>query len=296
VATGARGPRRSSPSPWGVTVDGAGNLLSADLDNQRIRRVDQDTGIITTLAGQETGPVFSSNPIAVALDRNGLFVTSSGNRVVERVEGPLGAGVVGTECAAGDGCVGPCTDPACGTTTTTIPTPAAACSEAPLAGCRQPTRRGASPAGGRRPPQARQRVLVMGEGRGDGARRLGDPRKATDYALCAYDATSTLRMRLRADAGGACRKKPCWKATRRGYEYVGTMNAPDGVEGLALESRRQGKARIVLTAKGAGVPLPSLVGLVAPVRVQLQGNGRCWEAAFSADRAPSPRIFAARSS
>jgi hypothetical protein len=288
-------------SPWGVTVDGTANLFIADFDNQHIRRVDHDMGIITTLASRATGPVFSSNPIAVALDRNGdLFVTSSGNRVIERVEAPLGAGVVGTECAAeADGCAGSCPDSGCGTTTTTtIPTQAPACSEAPLDGCRQPTRRGAARlrlvAGARHRPTSVS--WSWGKGAATARGDWGDPRKTTDYALCVYDVTSSLRMRLRADAGGTCRKKPCWKATRRGYEYVGTTHAPDGVEELALESGGQGKARIVLTAKGVGVPLPSLVGLLAPVRVQLQGNGRCWEADFSTDRAPASGIFAARSS
>ena len=37
-------------SPWGVAVDGAGNLYIADVGNYRIRKVDH-SGVITTVAG-----------------------------------------------------------------------------------------------------------------------------------------------------------------------------------------------------------------------------------------------------
>src|SRR6185369_9903081 len=37
--------------PFGVSIDGAGNLFIADTGNSRVRRVDARTGIITTFAG-----------------------------------------------------------------------------------------------------------------------------------------------------------------------------------------------------------------------------------------------------
>ena len=36
--------------PWGITVDGRGNLYIADTSNHRVRKVSAD-GIITTIAG-----------------------------------------------------------------------------------------------------------------------------------------------------------------------------------------------------------------------------------------------------
>jgi sugar lactone lactonase YvrE len=51
--SGDGGPATSAEihSPMGVTVDAAGNLFIADMNNGRIRRVDAATGIITTVAG-----------------------------------------------------------------------------------------------------------------------------------------------------------------------------------------------------------------------------------------------------
>jgi len=43
--------------PWGIEVDGAGNLFIADSGNHRIRRVDAASGIIETIAGSEATPV-----------------------------------------------------------------------------------------------------------------------------------------------------------------------------------------------------------------------------------------------
>ena len=40
-------------SPWGVALDGAGNLYIADSSNQRIRKVDA-AGMISTVAGDGT--------------------------------------------------------------------------------------------------------------------------------------------------------------------------------------------------------------------------------------------------
>ena len=63
--------------PQGVSLDGAGNVLIADTNHNRIRRVDATTHIITTVAGANT-------PVRALADAMGnLFITESiGNRIL----------------------------------------------------------------------------------------------------------------------------------------------------------------------------------------------------------------------
>lgn len=89
--------------PWGVTVDGAGNLFIADTFNHAIRKVTISTGIITTVAGTgyttATGvgdysgdgrPAVQARlnfPYAVAFDTAGnMFIPDSNNNRVRKVD------------------------------------------------------------------------------------------------------------------------------------------------------------------------------------------------------------------
>lgn len=79
-------------APYGVDVDGLGNIFIADTINHRVRRVDATTGVITTVAG--TG---------VAGGAGDLFVADTGNNRVRRVAADtklittvLGDGVAGS--------------------------------------------------------------------------------------------------------------------------------------------------------------------------------------------------------
>ncbi|HYR43985.1 MAG TPA: hypothetical protein VER98_13230, partial [Terriglobia bacterium] len=78
--------------PGGVLVDGAGNVLIADFENRRLRKIDATTGIITTIAGNGEGAFLGDNvpattavinyPLALTFDAAGnLFVGDSDNRV-----------------------------------------------------------------------------------------------------------------------------------------------------------------------------------------------------------------------
>ena len=86
--------------PFGVAVDGAGNLFIADTDNHRIRKVDS-AGVITTVAGTgESG--FSGDggsaiqaalddPFGVAVDVAGnLFIADYLNHRIRKVGFPRG--------------------------------------------------------------------------------------------------------------------------------------------------------------------------------------------------------------
>lgn len=87
--------------PWDVRTDAAGNLYIADTNNNRVRRVERATGVVTTIAGSgpsngferyglgttcgDGGPATSAcinTPYGVALDRQGnLFVSENWQRI-----------------------------------------------------------------------------------------------------------------------------------------------------------------------------------------------------------------------
>jgi len=108
--------------PTAVAVDPAGNVFVADLSNNRIRRLDAQTGIITTVAGNGF-PGFNGDgipatqarlrfPVGVDVDDHGtIYIADTGNHRIRQVDPDTGlittiAGT-GTESFGGDG--GPAT-------------------------------------------------------------------------------------------------------------------------------------------------------------------------------------------
>ncbi|MFL6448492.1 MAG: NHL repeat-containing protein [Bryobacteraceae bacterium] len=100
-------------SPNGVTVDGGGNLYIADTENNRIRKVSAETGVITTVAGNgcqyncdigDGGPATSASLSVisgVAVDGSGnLYIAEWGNNRIRKVSADTG--VITT--VAGNGC------------------------------------------------------------------------------------------------------------------------------------------------------------------------------------------------
>ena len=102
--------------PIGVALDGSGNLYIADLVNQRIRKVDAATGIISTVAGGgsslgDGGPATSaqlSHPWDVTADGSGnVYIADRNNHRIRKVDASTGnistvAGT-GTGGYSGDG-------------------------------------------------------------------------------------------------------------------------------------------------------------------------------------------------
>lgn len=97
-------------TPSALALDTLGNLFVADTGNNRIRRVDAATGIITTVAGNgqqgfsgDNGPATAAAlnfPFGIAVDSAGsLFIADSANHRIRKVA--AGAGIITT--AAGNG-------------------------------------------------------------------------------------------------------------------------------------------------------------------------------------------------
>lgn len=87
--------------PAGVAVESTGTLLVADTLNHRVRRVDLQTGLVTTVAGTGTAGFNGDNiqavaanlnmPIGVAIDVSGnVFIADSLNQRVRRVDALTG--------------------------------------------------------------------------------------------------------------------------------------------------------------------------------------------------------------
>jgi len=99
--------------PEGVALDSADNLYIADTGNQRIRRVDSATGIITTVVGSGTAGFIGdggsataaqlSSPTGVSVDgADNLYIADSGNHRIRRVDGATGVIIT----VAGNGALG----------------------------------------------------------------------------------------------------------------------------------------------------------------------------------------------
>lgn len=105
-------------SPSGVYVDSAGNIYIADRDNQRIRKVDGSTGIITTVVGNGSANYSGDGGLATSASLNGpagvridsagnLYIAEFYNQRIRKVDGTTGiiSTVAGTGSAgfSGDG-------------------------------------------------------------------------------------------------------------------------------------------------------------------------------------------------
>src|SRR6266436_869966 len=106
--------------PFDVAFDAAGNLYFSDTFNNRIRRVDARTGLISSVAGNgdksysgDGGPATAAalnEPYGVVLDRAGnIFIADRLNRRVRRIDAASGVitTLAGTDDAAYGGDGGP---------------------------------------------------------------------------------------------------------------------------------------------------------------------------------------------
>ncbi|MEK6786508.1 MAG: 6-bladed beta-propeller [Nitrospirota bacterium] len=72
-------------SPWGITVDGAGQLYVTDTGNHRIEKFDREGNFITQWGGFGNGDGQFNFPYGIAVDAKGsVFVVDSGNTRVQQ--------------------------------------------------------------------------------------------------------------------------------------------------------------------------------------------------------------------
>jgi hypothetical protein len=163
------------------------------------------------------------------------------------------------------------------------------CAGAPLAGCHQPTQSGKGRLLMKKAADSSGDKIIWEWKRGEETTlaELGDPvNGTTSYALCIYDETAgspTLFLGAAAPAAGAC-SGPCWRSVgMRGLNYADPTGTPNGIRRMVLRANREGRARMLLKAKGANLALPSLTMAQDPrIRVQLvNSDGACWEGSYS---------------
>ncbi len=110
---GDGGPASSAElnEPYEVRFDASGNMFFVEMKNHLIRRVDAQTGIISTVAGTgragysgDGGPAQMATfkqPHSIALDRRGgLYVADIGNHRIRHID--LDTGIINTIAGTGD--------------------------------------------------------------------------------------------------------------------------------------------------------------------------------------------------
>ena len=113
VGTGQPGfTQQRVANPYGVVIGPDGDMYFCDLDNQRIRRLDLETGEITTVAGNgiaayagDGGPATAASlnmPHEIQFDSEGhLYIVERDNHVVRRVDAVTG--IISTVAGTGSG-------------------------------------------------------------------------------------------------------------------------------------------------------------------------------------------------
>jgi hypothetical protein len=171
------------------------------------------------------------------------------------------------------------------------------CAATPRADCDAPARAGKSKLQLRDSAQDSSDSVIWRWSGGDAlASQFGIPLTTTDYALCVYDRSggaATLVQVATAPGGATCFGRPCWKSLSHGFRFKSSNTSADGVQSVLLKEGLNGRAKLLVKAKGDRLALPPPVSATQffaqdpAVTVQLVNSlGVCWQATYSA---PAPR-------
>jgi hypothetical protein len=105
---------------------------------------------------------------------------------------------------------------------------------------------------------------------------FGTPTGTTQYALCIYTGTSSAEADIAPSS-------TLWAKDRNGFRYKDRALSSDGIRKVNLASGSAGKAKVVVTGKGANLPPLPTGPLTLPVTVQLVNNTNavCFESVFT---------------
>jgi hypothetical protein len=167
----------------------------------------------------------------------------------------------GNPCSNGDACAaGSCTS-----------------SVEPRSGCAEAERGGLD---------LHERATWTWKGSGVALPDFGDPTSVSSYRLCIYDADAGdygVAVTTSAPPGGTCGTRPCWKAkTGRGFLYSNRNSSAEGLTKLKLSTNGT-TGSIKVTARGAGLPTPSLPLDQDPdvVAQLVSSDAGCWQTTLS---------------
>ena len=161
---------------------------------------------------------------------------------------------------------------------------AARCGNAPRVDCRRPL----DPKGSSLDIRGGDKSSInwkWKKGQATAAADFGDPTGTDALTLCLWDTsggTASLLTELSLRAGEICDGDPCWKASgSKGFKFSGDDATADGVFKVTLKAGDEGKTKIGIKARGAGVPLPPQPIPDLPIEMQLLSSpGQCWTAEF----------------
>ena len=162
------------------------------------------------------------------------------------------------------------------------------CRAEPLVGCRPPNVAGKAAVQiiNRLNPETNRLQWKYTPGATTPKADFGTPLTTTSYQFCIWEEIGgdpRLSASYTIPAGGTCGSKPCWKESSSGFKFSDKSHTSTGIAGLQLkQGLAPGKSKIILSGKGANLPVPVMPLIQSPnvVMQLIAANGVCWETRY----------------